>query len=142
MTKTFKNLVIIFVIALPEISCHWKADIIAVRNNSPDSLLISRQFDEKMNDTILFNESFYEDFVAPNTIYNITLPNRIPKQASDSERVVLYIFNLDSVNKYQKLRKTKGIFEKSFLNKTIIQLNKVENVLDTIYINSQTLKRQ
>jgi hypothetical protein len=114
--------------------CHWQSEIIAVKNSTSDSLLISRQLDDIMTDSILYDERFYKDYIGANTNSIITLPNRKPSQAADSEKLYLYFFNMDSVYKYQRIKQVKGIVGHSLLKKTIIQLNKVKEPLDTIII--------
>ncbi len=126
----------ISVVLLMMYSCHWKAEIVAVKNTTTDSLLVARQLNEKMDDNILYNESFYEDFISPKITYTITLPDRVLRRAPDSDKIYIYIFNIDTVNKYQRLKKVNGIVKQSLLKKVVIQLNKVRPPLDTIYIGN------
>ncbi len=44
--------------------CHHKVDIAVVKNMTGDSLLLAKQSFDRMNDSILYNESFSEDLLA------------------------------------------------------------------------------
>lgn len=54
----------------------------------------------------------------------------------DSSKQVVYVFNMDSVNKYRKLKLCDGIVKHCLVKQLEIQLNKVKEPFDTISINS------
>jgi hypothetical protein len=137
--KIMKYVFPIILILITLYSCHWQSEIIAVKNTTSDSLLIAKLPNEIMTDSILYGERFDEDFMGTG-VYSIALPNKIPKRSPDSEKVFLYFFHLDSLNKYQQRKQVKGIVKKSLLKKVIIQLNMVKNPLDTVYVDNSTIQ--
>jgi len=54
----------------------------------------------------------------------------------DSAIQFIYFFYLDSLNKYQKLQICDGIVNHCLLKRIEIQLNKVKEPMDTVFINS------
>jgi ribosome-binding factor A len=62
------------------------------------------------------------------------MADRELNKAPDSAKIYIYIFNSDSLDKYQKLKHSNGILKHSLLKKIKIQLNKVKGHLDTIYV--------
>lgn len=118
------------------ISCayDWHSGIALIKNNTASRILISKQPNQAMTDSILFNERFDEYWIDIGESQKLSLPNTVLSSKPDSEKAYLYVFNCDSVDKYQALKKIKGIVQSAFIRKIEIQLNKVKEPLDTIYI--------
>ena len=108
--------------------------IAVLKNNSHNQILVAKQLDEFMTDSTLYKESFQSTWITVDNYRKITVPNRNLASQPDSVKVYLYVFNADSVDKYQALKKSKGILKSSLIRKIVIQLNKVKEPLDTIYI--------
>ncbi len=115
-------------------SCHWQADVAVVENNTSDTITCLLWDDEPITDNMLYNDRLYFKYwIDPKQNETVSLPNRKFKNAPDSEKVFLYLFNIDSLNKYQKSKQLSGILKKSLLKKVVFQLNKIVQPLDTIY---------
>ena len=132
--KSVKILMVVIIFLLSACVMDWKAGIAIVKNNTSSRILIAIQPDELMTDSTLYNERFSEILVEPNLSRLVTLSNIKLISQSDSVKAYLYMFNCDSVDKYQELKKMQGIIKSSFIRKIEIQLNKVKEPLDTIYI--------
>jgi hypothetical protein len=87
-----------------------------------------------MTDSILYNERFSKYWFEAKDSGFVSLPNIKLGYQSDSVKAYLYVFNSDSLFKYQDLKKVEGIVQHSFIKKVVIQLNQVKEPLDTIYI--------
>jgi len=112
----------------------WHTRIATFKNNTSSRLLIAKLNDERMTDSILYNERFSKYWVEAKSSGSVSLPNMKLSYQSDSVKAYLYVFNSDSLFKYQDLKKVEGIVQHSFIRKVVIQLNKVKESLDTIYI--------
>jgi len=128
------------IIILLEIMCliscayDWHSGIALIKNNTTSRILISKQPNQLMTDSILFNERFDEYWIDKGKFQKLSLPNTVLSSKPDSEKAYLYVFNCDSVDKYQALKKVRGIMKSAFIRRIEIQLNKVKEPLDTIYI--------
>jgi hypothetical protein len=112
----------------------FQSDIAIIKNNTSSRLLIAKQPDEIMTDSTLYNERFSKTWIEANQTQFVILHNIKLSGQPDSVKTYLYVFNCDSVYKYQSLKKMKGIVQHTFIRKIEIQLNKVKVPLDTIYI--------
>jgi hypothetical protein len=123
------------VISLIMVSCSydWKAKVGIIKNDTKDSIVVAVS-NKEITDSILYNKLYLDYVIGSNESTIITLPGKVPSQAPDSERVYIYVIKKDSLNKYQGLEHSNSVLKQSFLNKFEIQLNKIKNPLDTIYI--------
>jgi hypothetical protein len=112
----------------------WQSDIAIIQNDTHNSILVAKQPSVQMTDSILYNERFSTTWINANASHVISLPNIKLSLQPDSAKAYLFVFNCDSVDKYQSLKKTKGIMKSAFIRKIEIQLNKVKEPLDTINI--------
>ncbi|MBB5648148.1 hypothetical protein [Pedobacter cryoconitis] len=119
---------------------HWQSEVVVIKNDLSSTILIGKQPDEYMTDSIVFNKEFSTNLIAAFTDQVIALPDMTFKNALDSEMVYLYVFNLDTLNKLIQEKKVKGILDKSLLKKVKIQLNLIKEPLDTIVINNMYTK--
>ena len=116
-------------------SCDRQAKIAIVKNNTKDTVSCWIWDKQPLTDSLLYNDKVYiKDWISPDTFGTIVLPNRNLKKAPDSVKTYVYVFDVDSINKYRKTDPSSGILKHSLLKKIIIQLNKVNEPLDTIYI--------
>ena len=53
----------------------------------------------------------------------------------DTSKMYFYIFNLESVKQFQRAKKIEKIKDSSLIKEHILQLNKVEELLDTIIVD-------
>jgi hypothetical protein len=133
--KNISSVLIGITIFLSSCVWDWNAGIVIVKNCKPKNrILVAKQPGDLMTDSILFNERFSENLIYPMNSQIIVLPNTKLSSKQDNEKVHLYVFNCDSLDKYQQLKEIKGILKHSFIQKIEIQLNKVKEPLDTIYI--------
>lgn len=134
MNKKIK--ISILLISLFAISCDHKSKIAIVKNNTSTLVIGGLWHDEHMTDSDLYNNKIYiEYWIAPRGSNVITVPGSNLDTAPDSIKKYLYIFNNDTVDKYQKLKQYKGILRHSLLKIIKVQINKVKASVDTIYIN-------
>jgi hypothetical protein len=109
-----------------------------IKNNT-NTDLAGAEWDNFMADSLLCNDRINLDYyIQPGLFEELsTRPNKGDLQElPDSSKQYIYIFNLDSLNKYQKLKICEGIVKRCLVKKIEIQLNKVKEPMDTVYINS------
>jgi hypothetical protein len=121
-------------------SCHWKAKVAVIKNNTPDTITVVSWDDRELGlctDSMVFNNRIYMPYrVNPQNNLTITLPDRNFNKAPDSSRLDLYIFDLDSLSHYKKLSVKNGILRHSLLKKVEMQVNKIREPIDTIHIDN------
>jgi hypothetical protein len=135
-----KNLIVVLLVMF-SFCCfgcftHWQSEVVVIKNDLSSAILIAKQPEDLMTDSILFNESFSSDVIGPFTDQVIALPNVSLKHALDSEMVYVYVFKLDTLTKFRREKKIKSIVDKSLLRKVQIQLNLIKEPLDTIIIDN------
>jgi len=126
----------IFLISSLCVGCviHKQTPIIVVRNNFSDTIGVMKSESEiKVNDNFIYDTPFYTSLY-PNEERRIAIPDRNLEALPDSSKMYFYIFNLDSIRRYQKAKKIQGIFKNSFLKRHVLQLNEVDDLLDTINV--------
>jgi len=141
-----KNNIKVFFIVLLTLSlltsCHKLAEVAIIKNNLKSEIIVGIQPDDVMTDSTLYNEYFRKNLIKAGAIETIDIPNRVPGNSDDSEKVYLYVFNKDSLYKYQNLKIANGIIKKAFLRKISIQLNKITSPMDTIYITESNFENR
>jgi hypothetical protein len=124
-----------FVIA----GCERMSDIAIVKNNSAKSIFIIYTLGKLVTDESV--AAYYNDLkeylIEPDSSKKLSTFNRILKSEPDSSKIYLYIFNVDSLNKYKKASHFKGIVAHSLVKYIEIQVNKVNEPVDTIYVNKR-----
>ncbi len=118
-------------------ACDHLVEVTVIQNNTSDSLYASFNLGKYLTDSIVYNRSKYltQITIEPHSLRPISLLNVTLKKRPDSSKIYLFIFDIDSLRKYQSKADSRGISKKSLLKKVIIQLNKVKEPVDTIYIN-------
>lgn len=109
-----------------------------IKNNTKTDLA-GAEWDEFMADSMLCNDKInLSYYIQPNLSEPLsTRPDKGNlSELPDSVKQYIFIFNLDSLNKYQKLKLCGGIVKHCLVKKIEIQLNKVKKPWDTVYINS------
>jgi len=132
--KLIKLFIIIIIVFLSSCVLDWQANIAIIKNNTSSRLVVAKQPNQIMTDSILYNMRFSKSWIDVSKFQTLSIPNTVLSSKSDSDKAYLYVFNCDSVNKYQTLKKMGGILQHSFIKKIEIQLNKVKLPLDTIYV--------
>lgn len=112
----------------------WQVGIAIVKNSSSNRILIAKQPGKLMTDSILYNERFSETWIDTNKSQLITLPNVKLTAQPDSVKTYLFVFNCDSVDKFQASKQITGILKSSLIRKIEIQDNKIKEPLDTVYV--------
>jgi len=130
---------VLFLFCLTLCSCIYEKlhePIGYIKNNTRQDLVGANWFEE-MADTSLCNDRIYiNTYVQPGLIKELsTRPINLERQP-DSVKEYIYIFNSDTLEKYRKLKICEGIVKRCLVKKIVIQLNKVKEPLDTIFINS------
>jgi len=118
-------------------SCYMekKIEIVVVANDGNSPLLIVKQPDQFMTDSMLYHGYVSETLFHTGEIKTISLPIFSLRSLPDSEKMYLLIFNLDSVRKIRNEQRIDGIVRKSLIKKVSVQLNKVDDDLDTVYLS-------
>lgn len=109
-----------------------------VKNNTQTDVVGAYWYSD-MADSLLCNDRIYLDtYLQPGLSQGIaTSPDKGEiSKLPDSTKEYIYFFNKDSLDKYQKLHLCNGIVKHCLVKKVVIQLNKVKEPFDTVYINS------
>ena len=136
--KTRKNMyiTIIAILGLQSNSCDTRTDVAVIKNKLATNILAVDQPNEIMTDSILYYGYNYleKEEIESNQSVTISVPGAGFQQATNNEKVYIYVFSEDSLVKYRKLTKYGGILKKSLIKKMDIQLNQIKYPLDTINI--------
>jgi hypothetical protein len=117
------------------ISCTSNNKIATIKNNSSSTIACALLNNGIMTDSSLYNDTSYMRYLIPSQHYDTyTVPDSNLLKAPDSAMRYIYILKLDSLNKFRKLKLTTGILKHSLLKKIVVQLNKVQEPLDTIFV--------
>ena len=118
-------------------ACDHLVKVAVIQNNTSDSLYASFNLGKHLTDSIVYKRSKYltQITIKPHSCRPISLMNVALNKLPDSSKIYLFIFDIDSLRKYQSKAGAFGISKKSLLKKVIIQLNKVKEPTDTIRIN-------
>ena len=127
------------ILSITIISCGEKLHtaIGYVKNNTSDTLVGANWY-RNMTDSVLCNDRIYLNYyLQPHLSESLATGGNVNLSSeSDSSKEYIYIFNEDSLNKYQKLKICSGIVKHCIVKKIEIQLNKVKDPMDTVFINS------
>ncbi|HTD39096.1 MAG TPA: hypothetical protein VK671_00650 [Mucilaginibacter sp.] len=108
-----------------------------IKNNTKEDLVGANWYKE-MADSMLCNDKIYLDsYIQPGLVTGMgTTHYKNFSDQPDSIKEYIYVFNKDTLDKYQRLKMCKGIVKRSLVKRIEIQLNKVKEPMDTIFINS------
>ena len=112
-----------------------KSGIVVIVNDTNSNILVAKQPTQEITDSIVFSNLLDKDEFSIGEIRSIWLPYGNLSSLPSSEKVYFYIFNLDSLEKYRMEKKLSGIMNSCLINKFSIQLNKVKDQLDTVYVS-------
>lgn len=130
---------LVFFNLLLYVSCGEKLNTqIGYIKNNTNSDLVGANWYESMTDSVLCNDRVYfRYYIQPNLTEGLsTGGNKRLSEEPDSSKEYIYIFNPDSLDKYQKLKICAGIVKHCLIKKIEIQLNRVKEPMDTVFINS------
>jgi hypothetical protein len=134
---------IIFVITSSILICSSCGEELHVKigyvKNNTNSDLAGVEWGEFISDSVLCHNRINLDYyLQPGLSEELsTWPGKGDlNDLPDSSKQYIFIFNLDSLNKYQKLHICEGIVKHCLVKKITIQLNKVKEPMDTVFINS------
>ncbi len=133
----------VLIVSLVVTGCDWVNNIVVIENKTNDSLYATYAIGKLPTDSIVNDRYRYLKtyIIAPDSSKTVHTFNLVLSKQPDTAKIYLYIFNVDSLNKYQKANRFKGIFLHSLLKKTVIQLNKVKEPVDTIEINKPVKRK-
>ncbi|WP_259066419.1 hypothetical protein HDF24_22010 [Mucilaginibacter sp. X4EP1] len=109
-----------------------------IKNNTKTDL-VGAEWGEFMADSMLCEDKINLDYyLQPGLSEELSIrPDKGELSAlPDSSKQYIYIFNSDSLDKYQKLKMCDGIVKRCLVKKIEIQLNKVKEPMDTVFINA------
>lgn len=133
-----KNIFLLFIVlVLGGCVMDRKSGIIVIANDTNSAKLVAKQPIQDITDSLVFSNLLDKDELSSGEIRSIWLPYSNLRNLPSSEKVYFYIFNVDSLEKYRKAKKVDGIIDLCLIKKFSIQLNKVEDQLDTVYVNEQ-----
>lgn len=108
--------------------------IVVVGNETGVPLLIVKQLDEIISDSLVFQGLVDGTEYGSGEINAISIPSFGVKSLPNTEKLYLYVFRTDSLNSLRKHNEVTGIIRKCQIGKYSIQLNKVTDKVDTIHI--------
>lgn len=107
-----------------------------IKNNTQSDLVGGNWYKSMTDSVLCSNRVNLGYYIQPGLSESlITRPVDLNKEP-DSSKEYIYIFNSDSLNKYEKLKICGGIVKHCLVKKIEIQLNQVKGLRDTIFINS------
>ena len=109
--------------------------VVVINNDTNSSILLAKQPNQNITDSLVFLNDLDKAELISGEIRNICLPYSNLQSLPSNEKAYLYIFNIDSLEKYRKSKKVDGIMDLCLIDKYSIQLNKVKDELDTIYVS-------
>lgn len=126
------SLIIIFYLY----SCDFHSGISVVKNDRANSIYVTTELDSLAKDSAVATNyiNLQQYNIDPKSFKVITVPGKNLSSTEDSVKRYLYIFDADSLNKYEKVKYFRGILKQSLIKIIRIQFNKIRNPLDTIYI--------
>jgi hypothetical protein len=118
------------------VGCDWLNDVAVVKNNSNKPIFIIYTLGKVLTDSSVssYYKTLKEFVIEPDSSKKIATANRVLKKEPDSSKIYLYIFYVDSLNKYERLSHYKGILKQSLIKSIEIQLNKTKEPIDTIHV--------
>ena len=118
------------------VSCNtFNNKIATIKNNSSSIVACALLKNGIMTDSLLYNDTSYMRYlIQPQHYDTYTVPDSNLTKAPNSAKTYIYILKLDSLNKFRKLKLINGILKHSLLKKIEVQLNKVQEPVDTIYV--------
>jgi hypothetical protein len=116
--------------------CEWRNEIAIVKNNSKKSIFIIYTLGKTVTDSSVgrYYHTLKEYTIEPGSFKKLTTYNRTLRNEPDSSKIYLYVFNIDSLKKYEKVSKYEGILNHSVIKKVEIQINKIKYPIDTLYV--------
>ncbi|MDN3584253.1 hypothetical protein [Mucilaginibacter flavus] len=123
------------IVLLFMVSCAYNSKIATVKNNTSSTVACALLKNGIMTDSLLYSDTSYMGYlIQPQHYDTYTLPDSNLTNAPNSAKTYIYILKLDSLNKFRKLKLVNGILTHSLLKKIEVQLNKVQEPVDTIYV--------
>jgi hypothetical protein len=118
------------------VSCNVSNNKIAtIKNNTSNTVACAILENGIMTDSLLYSDTSYMSYLIQPQMYDTYMvadSNLI--NAPDSAERHIYILRLDSLNKYRNKKLKDGILKNSLIKKIDIQLNKVMEPIDTVYV--------
>lgn len=108
-----------------------------IKNNTKSDLVCANWYKSMADSSLCNNRINLNTYLQPNLGNVLTTGgDRNLNNEPDSSIEYIYIFNKDSLDKYQELKICEGIVKRCLVKKIEIQLNKVKEPMDTVFINS------
>jgi len=130
----FNIIVAVSVVQINSCTYDRKTDVAIIKNNLKANVLIVDQPDEILTDSSLYYDYLTQMETKPNESTTISIPVSGFQNATNNEKVFIYVFTDDSLVKYKSQSSHEGIVKKALVKKIDIQLNQVKHPLDTIKI--------
>ncbi|WP_316841954.1 hypothetical protein [Pedobacter gandavensis] len=130
----YKFSVLILVLVISGCVMDRKSEVVAINNNTTSGVLVVQNTNTNIADSLVFNGYVDQIQLSPGEITSIWVPYISIKKLPNSEKTTFSFFNVDSLEKYRKLKKMKGIIKSSLIRKFSIQLNKVQDPVDMVYV--------
>ena len=115
------------------ISCTYNETIATIKNNSSNVVGCIFSNSKITSDEFVYNDTTYKQYlIQPQKYDNYSLLDSNLNKAPNSAKKYIYIFDIDSLDKFKNRKSIKGILKRSLLKAIVIQLNRAP--LDTIYV--------
>ena len=133
------DILLIFTLSILTLtSCDWQSDVAVVSNKRTDTISVIPWKDKELgpiSDSMIYNDRLYmPDQINPGESKTITLPDRHFGNAPDSEKLDLYIFDLDSINVYRSKKEKLFMLKKCLLKKIKIPVKQLADKIDTFQV--------
>ncbi len=125
----------IFVIQINSCTLDKRTDVAIIENNLRTNILIIDQPDEILTDSSLYYDYLTRMEIGPKESVTVSIPGAGFQQATNNEKVFIYVFADDSLVKYKNRPRYEGIVKKSLIKKFNIQLNQIKYPLDTVKVH-------
>jgi hypothetical protein len=117
-------------------SCDNNVVVLSIKNETCYAITGACLLDDSVSDEEIFNDKIYMRInLRPGKLQWVSMPNFKFEDKSDTSKLDLYIFCIDSLVKYRKLGLKKGIVYRSLIKKVVIPSNTIKKQ-DTIVIKT------
>jgi hypothetical protein len=137
-TKSNMIIVLIFITVTLLSGCDHLNKVAIMKNNSNKPIYLIYTLGKVVTDSSVakYYSNLKEYSVQPDSLKILSTFNRKLEKEPDTSKLYLYIFDIDSLNKYQKVPHYTNLLKYSMIKKMELQLNKIKDPIDTLYINT------
>lgn len=129
-----KLILLISVLVISGCVVDRRSEVVVINNNSRSSVLVVKTPIPDLTDSLVFIDHLDQTDFSSGEIRGIAVPYGNLKNLPASEKMYVYIFSIDSLEKYRRLKKMQGIMKSSLIREFSLQLNQVQDPVRTEYV--------